>query len=300
MTNHTALRAPSSALAVTVDAVKKRFGSTIAVDAVDLRASGGVIGLLGPNGAGKTTLLRMLATVLDPDEGSISLLGLDPRRADERLAIRRQLGYLPQEPGLYQGFSAFDLVDYVAVLKEHTDRGARRQEVRRVLALFELTDVMHKKIRTLSGGTRKRVALAAAVLGNPTLLVLDEPAAGLDPEHRLQLRSVLSDAGSRGTVVVSTHHTAEAAALCQQVVVLIDGRVRFCGAPSELAALATGRVWIDDAHDGNSRPAGTVQSWITAEGHVRHIGDPPQGAELADPTIDDGYLLVTHAEVVTP
>jgi ABC-2 type transport system ATP-binding protein len=236
----------------------------------------------------------MLATVLAPDDGSVRLFGLDPGRADERLGIRRRLGYLPQEPGLYQGFTAFDLVDYVAVLKEMTDRAARRDEVRRVLGLVGVTDVMHKKIRTLSGGTRQRVALAAALLGDPDLLVLDEPAAGLDPEHRLQLRSVLSAAGSDGTVIVSTHQTDEAAAFCRQVVVMLAGRIRFVGSPADLAAVAAGRVWVDDArHDD---PA-SVQSWITSEGHVRHVGDPPPGADLVAPTIDDGYLLLTHAEM---
>ena len=151
-----------------------------------------MIGLLGPNGAGKTTLLRMIATVLAPDAGDLRLLGLDPANADERLEIRRRLGYLPQSPGLYPGFTPFDLVDYVAVLKEHTDRAWRREETRRVLESVGLQDVMHKKIRALSGGMKQRVALAAAMIGGPDLLVLDEPATGLDPDQRLQLRSLLS------------------------------------------------------------------------------------------------------------
>jgi len=274
----------------------KCFGSKPAVDGVDLRLDGGVIGLLGPNGAGKTTLLRMLATVLVPDAGSMRLLGHDPATADGRLSIRRQLGFLPQEAGLYQGFSAFDLVDYVAVLKEMTAREHRRDEVRRVLGIVGLTDDMHRKIRSLSGGTRRRVALATALLGDPPLLVLDEPAAGLDPEYRLRLRSVLSDAGRRGTVLLSTHHTGEAAAFCQQVVVLLAGRICFVGSPSELADIAAGRVW-SDADSGLASPApGSVQSWITPDGRARHLGDPPAGAELATPTIDDGYLLLTHEE----
>jgi ABC-2 type transport system ATP-binding protein len=284
-------------IAVAVDGVTKCFGATRAVDAVDLQIEGGVVGVLGPNGAGKTTLLRMLATVLAPDGGTVRLGGLDPRVPTERLAIRLQLGYLPQEPGLYRGFTAFDLVDYVAVLKHMTDRPARREEVRRVLGLVGVTDVMHKKIRTLSGGTRQRVALAAAMLGDPRLLVLDEPAAGLDPEHRLQLRSVLSAAGRTGTVVVSTHQTDEVAAFCRYVVVMIAGRIRFIGAPSDLAAVAAGCVWIDEGRPESAHDAGSVQSWITADGHVRHLGEPPPGAELVEPTIDDGYLLLTHAEM---
>jgi ABC-2 type transport system ATP-binding protein len=278
---------------VSTHALTKHFGGTPAVDGVDIAITGGVVGLLGPNGAGKTTLLRMLATVLAPDSGDTRLLGLDPARPGDRLGIRRQLGYLPQEPGLYQGFSAFDLVDYVAVLKEMSDREARRDEVRRVLELVGLSDVMHRRIRALSGGTRHRVALAASLLGSPRLLLMDEPAAGLDPEHRLQLRSILSEAGTQGTVIVATHHTAEAAALCQQVMVMLDGRVCFTGPPADLAALATDRVWVDDTATTVDRP-GRVQSWVTSEGRIRNIGEPPAGADQVDTSIDDGYLLLTN------
>ena len=281
----------SMTTAISATQLSKRFGATRAVDGIDLSIDRGVVGVLGPNGAGKTTLLRVLATVLAPDGGDIALFGLDPGRPDDRLAIRRNLGYLPQSPGLYDGFSVFDLVDYVAVLTEMTDRVARRDEVRRVLETVGLTDVMHKKIRRLSGGTRQRVGLAAAMLGQPPLLILDEPAAGLDPDHRLRLRSLLSDAGATGTVVLSTHQTAEVAAFCQRVLVILAGRVLFSGSPGELADLAAGRVWVDDHAD-----VGTVRSWITADGSTRNLGEPPAGAELTDPTIDDGYLLVTNTE----
>jgi ABC-2 type transport system ATP-binding protein len=278
---------------VSTHALAKHFGGTAAVDGIDMAVGGGVVGLLGPNGAGKTTLLRMLATVLAPDGGDRRLLGLDPARPADRLDIRRQLGYLPQEPGLYQGFSAFDLVDYVAVLKEMSDRETRRDEVRRVLDLVGLSDVMHRRIRTLSGGTRHRVALAASLLGSPQLLLMDEPAAGLDPEHRLQLRSILSTAGTRGTVIVATHHTAEAAALCQQVIVMLGGRVCFTGPPAGLADLAAGQVWVDDIPPSVDCP-GRVQSWVTTDGRIRNIGEPPASADLVDPNIDDGYLLLTN------
>jgi ABC-2 type transport system ATP-binding protein len=279
--------------AIEASGLTRRFGSTRAVDGVDLVADGGVVGLLGPNGSGKTTLLRMLATVLAPQDGSLRLLGFDPGRASERIEIRRRLGYLPQDVGLYRGFTAYELVDYVAVLKEMTDGERRRDEVRRVLEAVDLADVMHKKIRALSGGMRQRVALASAMLGSPRLLVLDEPAAGLDPEQRLRLRSILSDAGRDGTVVLSTHHTDEVAALCHRVVVLLGGRVRFVGSPAELAGIAAGRVWLAE---GASTPTGTgiASAWVTADGSTRAIGSPPVGVELVEPTIDDGYLLLTH------
>jgi ABC-2 type transport system ATP-binding protein len=160
-----------------------------------------------------------------------------------------------------------------------------------VLEDVGLTDVMHKKIRTLSGGMRQRVALAAVLIGSPQLLVLDEPATGLDPDQRLQLRSILSRAAASGTVLLSTHNTAEVAALCQQVDVMIEGRVRFTGTPAELAAVANGRVWEDEEQDPSA-----LCSWATSDGTYRHLGRPPAGAALMEPTVDDGYLLVARGD----
>ena len=161
--------------------VRKKFGRTHALAGVSLHAEPGITGLLGPNGAGKTTLLRMLATVLAPDAGRLRLLGRDPSKHDDRLAIRRRLGYVPQEPGLYQNFTAFEFVDYVAILKEMTDRRARHDDVRRVLALVGLTDVSGRKIRTLSGGMRRRVGLAQALLGAPTCWCSTSPPPASTP-----------------------------------------------------------------------------------------------------------------------
>lgn len=272
----------------------KRFGSTTALDDFTWSGGSGVIGLLGPNGAGKTTLLRMLATVLAPDRGTIRLLGFDPARSGDRLAIRRLLGYLPQDTGLYPGFSGFDLVDYVAVLKEITSSKTRRDQVRQALCSVGLEDEMHRRIRTLSGGMKRRVAIAAALVGQPRFLVLDEPSAGLDPDQRLRLRDVISRAGQHGTVVVSTHHTDEVAAFCQQVLVLDRGRMCFAGTPGELATMAAGRVWVDD----HPHPE-AIRTWVTGDGLVRSIGMPPPGVQLVDPNIDDGYLFAT-SNVPTP
>ena len=281
----------SASPVIEVQSLSKRYGSTPAVDCLDWSAGRGVIGLLGPNGAGKSTLLGMVATVLAQDSGTVRVFGLDPTVTDERLAIRRRLGFLPQEAGLYRGFTAFDLVDYVAVLKEITDRSVRREEVRRVLDDVGMTDDMHRRIRTLSGGMQRRVALAAALLGRPDLLVLDEPSVGLDPDQRLRLRTVLSEVGQRATVLLSTHQTDEVAAFCQRVLVLDRGLLLFDGTPRELAARATGRVWISSAPD-----TGALRSWVTGDGDIRNIGAPPASAEVVEPTLDDGYLLVATEE----
>jgi len=277
-----------AASTVIIRQVEKRFGSTRAVDGVDLEITPGITGLLGPNGAGKTTLLRMVATVLGPDAGTLRVLDADPASADGRLAIRRRLGYLPQEPGFYRGFTAFDFVDYIAILKEMTDRRTRHDEVRRVLETVGMADLMHKRIRALSGGMRRRVAIAQTLLGDPDLLVLDEPTAGLDPEQRLRFRELLSLRAGERTVLLSTHQTDDVAALCQRVVAFDAGKVRFDGTPAGLAELARDRVWIASVRDPRAQLA-----WVTAEGLVRHVGDPPVGAQFVEPTVEDGYLLLT-------
>jgi ABC-2 type transport system ATP-binding protein len=277
----------TTAPTVSIVGVSKRFGSTVALDHVDAAFAPGVNGLLGPNGAGKTTMLRILATVLPADDGRLDVLGVDPTTGDGRLSVRRRLGYLPQEPGFHRQFSAFEFVDYVAILKEWADRRTRHDEVRRVLGLVDLESVMHKRIGQLSGGMRRRVGIAQALIGRPDLLVLDEPTAGLDPEQRLRFRELLGTEAAGATVLLSTHQTDDVAALCHNVVVLLSGQVRYTGTPSGLAALAEGRVWLAADRDQRAELA-----WITGEGRVRHIGDPPTGAQLVEPTVEDGYLVL--------
>jgi ABC-2 type transport system ATP-binding protein len=268
--------------------VAKRFRGTVALHDVTLDLEPGVTGLLGPNGAGKTTMLRIVATALGQDGGTVRVLGRDPAEPADRLEIRRRLGYLPQESGVYSGFTAFAFVDYVAVLKEMTDRRARHDEVRRVLDAVGLGDRAHSKIRALSGGMRRRVGLAQALLGRPELLVLDEPTVGLDPEQRLRFREVLAGLPDDTTVLLSTHLTEDVAALCSRVVVLDHGSVRFEGWTSDLAALADGHVW--DAE----RPApDAVVAWRTPDGRYRNVGTPPPDADLVPAGPEHGYLLLT-------
>jgi ABC-2 type transport system ATP-binding protein len=247
--------------------------------------------LIGPNGAGKTTLLRILATVMTPTMGRLSVLGFDPAVSAQRTEIRRRLGYLPQEVGFPSGFSAFAFIDYVAVLKEWRDPGVRHAEVRRVLDVVHLSGSAAKRIRTLSGGQRRRLALAQALLGSPPVLVLDEPTTGLDPEQRASLRTVLAELARTSIVVLSTHQTEDVAALCERVVVLDGGRVRYDGLVRELVVRSAGRVWLANDPD----PAASA-SWRTGSGRYRNIADrAPVGAELVEPSLEDAYLLLRGA-----
>lgn len=255
-----------------------RYGSTHALDDVSLRLGEGVTGLLGPNGAGKTTLLRVLATALPADSGTFTVLGHDPSTTGGRQEVRRVLGYLPQTPGFHPDFTAFEFVDYVAILKELTDREGRHREVRRVLAEVDLSDVRGKRIKKLSGGMRQRVALAAALVGDPGFLVLDEPTVGLDPEQRMRFRELIARAGEGRTVLLSTHQTEDVAMLCNRVVVMAGGTVRFEGTPAELTARAAGRVW-----SGTERDPAAMAGWRTGLGAFRNVGDPPPARNSSNP-----------------
>lgn len=277
---------------VRTDGLVKRFRMTRAIDGMSFEAGSAITGLLGPNGAGKTTLLRILATVMAPSEGEVRILGRNPASHADRLEIRRRLGYMPQEPGFHRNFTAFEFVDYVAILKEMTDRRVRHAEVLRVLDAVGLDAVAHKKrIKALSGGMRRRVALAQALLDDPELLILDEPTAGLDPEQRLRFREAMSHLAEDRAIILSTHQTEDVAALCSRVVVMNHGKALFSGTPRELADQAAGAVWLSDERAADARV-----SWRTGEGRYRNIGGAPEGADLVAPTVEDGYLMLLGAE----
>ena len=278
---------------VELTGVSKAYGRTHALDGVDLSFDRGVTGLLGPNGAGKTTLLRIVATSIAADAGDVRLLGRDPHGSHaEVTAIRRGLGYLPQELGYPSDMTTFGFVEYVAVLKEWNDRDRRHREVRRVLDLVGLGDLATKRVAKLSGGQRRRVGLAQALLGDPRILVLDEPTTGLDPTQRADLRRTLSVVGGQCAVLLSTHQTEDVAALCERVVVLADGTVRFDGAVTELVATAAGQVWLADEPGPDA-----LVSWRTGTGRHHVVGGaPPPGAEPTEPTLEDAYLLMLGAD----
>jgi ABC-2 type transport system ATP-binding protein len=283
--------------AIELTGVGKSYGRTPALSGVDLTFDRGVTGLLGPNGAGKTTLLRIVATSIAADTGRVRLLGRDPLGAHaEVTAIRRGLGYLPQELGYPGDMTAFGFVEYVAVLKEWNDRAQRNREVRRVLSLAGLGDVATKRVSRLSGGQRRRVALAQALIGDPRILVLDEPTTGLDPSQRADLRRTLSVVAGQCAVLLSTHQTEDVAALCERVVVLADGQVRFDGLVTDLVATADGQVWLSDDPGPDA-----VVSWRTGTGKHHVVGGPrPPAAVPTEPTLEDAYLLMLGADARSP
>ncbi len=202
--------------------------------------------------------------------------------------MRRQLGYLPQEPGFPKSFTCFQFVDYVAVLKEWTERSARHAEVRRVLGLVGLAEVARQRVGRLSGGMRRRLGIAQALIASPTFLVLDEPTAGLDPEQRFRFRELLGTELDGATVLLSTHQTDDVAALCRRVLVMGEGRITYDGHPDDLAGLAEGHTWTAVDRDHRATVA-----WVTGDGRWRHVGDPPAGASVVPATIEDGYMLLT-------
>ncbi|KAB2381912.1 ABC transporter ATP-binding protein [Actinomadura montaniterrae] len=223
----------------------RSFRRRQAVAGVDLRIGPGVYGLLGPNGAGKTSLLRVLATVIPPSAGDLRLLGRDPAGHAERREIRRRLGYLPQDLGYYSGFTVVEFVEYIALLKDMP----RARVPRAVASAVEdvgLGNRARSKLRTLSGGMLRRVGIAQAIVNEPELLLLDEPTAGLDPEQRVQFRTLMRRMGERATVIVSTHLVEDVGAACDQVGLMSDGRLVFTGTPAELSARGAG-TGIGDA-----------------------------------------------------
>ena len=220
---------------VQAQGLQVRAGRRLAVDGLDLRLGRGVHGLLGPNGAGKTTLMRALATVVRPTGGRLELLGQRIGGRPDLRALRRRLGYLPQEFGYYPRFTVREFVEYVAWLKEMEPSqvpGAVQYSIEKV----GLADRADDRMKTLSGGMLRRAGIAQAIVNQPDVLLLDEPTVGLDPAQRLEFRTLLRDLGERACVLVSTHLVEDLAATCTDVVLVDEGRMVFQGALAEMAA----------------------------------------------------------------
>ena len=225
-----------------IDGVTKTYpGGVQALKGVSLRIPAGMFGLLGPNGAGKSTLMRTIATLQEPDAGSISFGEIDVLRQKD--AVRRILGYLPQEFGVYPRVSALELLDHFAVLKGIIDRKARAEVVESVMHRTNLWDVRKRRLGTFSGGMKQRFGIAQAMLGNPRLMIVDEPTAGLDPAERLRFHNMLSEIGENVVVILSTHIVEDVSDLCSRMAIIAAGRVLVSGEPQSAIDSLRGHVW---------------------------------------------------------
>ncbi|WP_395701004.1 ABC transporter ATP-binding protein [Aquabacterium sp.] len=214
---------------------------TRALDQIDLEIPRGMFGLLGPNGAGKSSLMRCLATLQIPSAGSIRFGDIDVLAEPER--IRATLGYLPQDFGVYPRVSAIDMLDHLAVLKGIAARGERRETVQALLQQVNLWEVRKRPIAGFSGGMRQRFGIAQALIGNPRLIIVDEPTAGLDPEERNRFNNLLAEIGESVVVILSTHIVDDVTDLCSRMAILVNGRIVAHDTPGALIRSLEGRVW---------------------------------------------------------
>src|SRR3954468_23434392 len=214
---------------------------TVALDDVSLTIPRGMFGLLGPNGAGKSTLMRTVATLQAPTAGTIKFGDIDVLAEPDRL--RRTLGYLPQDFGVYPRVSAYAMLDQLAVLKGITNSKDRKSVVETLLEQTNLWAVRNKSIAGFSGGMRQRFGIAQALIGNPELIIVDEPTAGLDPEERNRFLNLLAAIGDNVVVILSTHIVDDVSDLCPRMAVLANGRVQLEGKPADLVAATRGRIW---------------------------------------------------------
>ena len=268
---------------------------TRALDRVTLSIPRGMYGLLGPNGAGKSTLMRTVATLQTPTEGAIRFGDVDVIAEPEKL--RRTLGYLPQDFGVYPRVSAAEMLDHMAVLKGISSVGDRRTTVETLLHQTNLWSVRKKSLSGYSGGMRQRFGIAQALIGNPELIIVDEPTAGLDPEERNRFLNLLAEIGESVVVILSTHIVEDVSDLCPRMAVLADGRVQLEGAPLELIAATRGRIWmkvVDRGELESHRARYEVLSTRLVAGrtivHVLSDMDPGDGFTLVDAGLQDVYF----------
>ena len=225
-----------------IEGLSKTYDNGVkALDHISLTITPGLYGLLGPNGAGKSTLMRILATLLDADEGSAFLGDIDMLR--KKLEVRRVLGYLPQEFGVYPRISAIDMLDHLAVLKGLSSRSERKEVIEGLLQFVNLYPDRKKKLTSFSGGMRQRFGIAQALIGNPKLLIVDEPTAGLDPGERNRFYNLLSEIGEQVIVILSTHIVQDVMQLCANMSIIHHGRVLFAGSPADAIETLAGKIW---------------------------------------------------------
>jgi ABC-type multidrug transport system ATPase subunit len=276
-----------------------------ALSDVSLQIPAGMYGLLGPNGAGKSTLMRTVATLQQPDSGSIKLDDLDV--LGEPAELRKKLGYLPQDFGVYPRISALNMLDHMAVLKGFTDKKERREIVDNLLRQTNLHDVRKKALAGFSGGMRQRFGIAQALIGDPQLIIVDEPTAGLDPEERNRFLNLLSDIGENKVVILSTHIVDDVTNLCPRMAIIAKGRIVREGKPSDLINEIRGSLWaktVDRTEvEGYRQRHNVISSNLFAGRSILHVlsdTDPGDDFTPHEPDLEDVYfstLLATNGDV---
>ncbi|WP_334076195.1 MULTISPECIES: ABC transporter ATP-binding protein [Paenibacillus] len=275
---------------------KKYRRGGLALNDVTLTLHEGMVGLLGPNGAGKSSLMRILATLVEPTSGGASINGIPLRKAED---IRKIIGYLPQQFQVYPQLTGTEYLDYVGAMKGINDPKRRKREIERLLVEVNLQDKAGKRIKTYSGGMKRRLGIAQALLGSPQVLIVDEPTAGLDPEERVRFRNLLTRFSLGRIVLLSTHIVADIESNCRQIAVLDRGHVRMTGDLSELQEYGKGKVWegvVSEEQFARLDPMSIVSTRRTEDGlRCRIIGDASpagSGAVQVRPTLEDGYLAL--------
>jgi ABC-2 type transport system ATP-binding protein len=291
---------------IEITSLTKTYGSGSkalhALNGINLSIGPGMFGLLGPNGAGKTTFMRILAGIVNPGSGSVCIDGHDLSTESGKKAVKSMLGYLPQELGMYPELNAAQFVDYMAILKGLDDPKSRRQRVEKVLEMVGLSESAGRKIKNFSGGMKRRVGIAQALVNEPRLLIVDEPTAGLDPEERIRFRNLLVNLAVDRTVLLSTHIVEDIGQTCRDMAVLARGQVLFRGSPTELIRATTGHVWTLTTSGLEKPDHGlTIVSMLhLVEGtQYRLVGEtaksyPP--AQPVQPGLEDGYVWLMKGE----
>lgn len=279
--------------------LSKNYGKKQALKNVDLTIRQGMFGLLGPNGAGKTTLMKIIATLLQKSEGDVRVCGIDINNDRE---IRRIIGYLPQDFSMYGNMSVYEAMDYLGVLSG-LSRQERKERIPSLLEQVNLSDDVKTKVRAMSGGMRRRLGIAQALLHEPKVLIVDEPTAGLDPEERVRFRNLLSETAKDRVVILSTHIVGDVEATCEDIAVLNKGCVLFQGTVTELLEEASGRIYsarVSRMELENIRNSYTVTSMMMQGNHacVRLIADekPFADAQVCEANVEDAYMYLMQEE----
>ena len=285
-------------MALTITGLSKTYPNGVkALKNLSLSIGNSMFGLVGPNGAGKSSLMRTVATLQDPDAGSIDLDGIDVLHQKDE--VRRILGYLPQEFGVYPKISALDMLRHLAVMKGITSSSERKETIDALLQQTNLWDVRKKALSTFSGGMKQRFGIAQALLGNPRLIIVDEPTAGLDPAERNRFLNLLSSLGSDRTVILSTHIVDDVRQLCPRMAIIAQGELLLEGAPSDTLALLKGKIWskvvaTDDELRALETELHMVSTHLVGGQHeVRVYADtsPGNGFGPVDSDLEDVYFL---------